>query len=167
MSNSPNSQTNAQERIALAKQVRSLAKDLTALDPKTAGMLIRAAKAIERQPGGPEGGSMPHDMARILQTACDADEGDPKELLHEIAAIAAKYPWPGPRQPEAGAGREAVLDEALAEIDKWIKRGDLPGNGCDQTAQNGGMILAYNLVFGLRHQGRPQPTPAATDSGSG
>jgi hypothetical protein len=33
----------------LAKQVRSLAKDLTALDPKTAGMLILVAKELEHR----------------------------------------------------------------------------------------------------------------------
>lgn len=35
-----------------------------------------------------------HDMARILQTACDAEEGDPRQLLSEIANIASKHPWP-------------------------------------------------------------------------
>ena len=34
------------------------------------------------------------DMARILQTCCDADEADPKELLREIGDIARQYPWP-------------------------------------------------------------------------
>lgn len=39
------------------------------------------------------------DMATILQTACDADEADPRELLSEIAAIARKYPWPPRSSP--------------------------------------------------------------------
>ena len=33
-----------------------------------------------------------------------------------------------------------------AEIDKWIKPGNLQGNGCDDTAQRNGLILASNLL---------------------
>ncbi|MDZ4344110.1 MAG: hypothetical protein U1E51_16950 [Candidatus Binatia bacterium] len=35
-----------------------------------------------------------HDMAAILQTACDADEGDHTALLHEIVMIAGGHRWP-------------------------------------------------------------------------
>lgn len=38
--------------------------------------------------------SIEHDMAAILQIACDADEAPAKELLHQIAMIASKHPWP-------------------------------------------------------------------------
>lgn len=38
--------------------------------------------------------SIQHDMARILQTACDADEADPRALLSEIVKIASAHPWP-------------------------------------------------------------------------
>src|SRR5688572_27329489 len=32
-----------------------------------------------------------HDMGVVLQTACDADEADPRELLSKIASIAVKH----------------------------------------------------------------------------
>lgn len=37
--------------------------------------------------------AMRRDMAIILQTACDADEAPAKELLSQIAKIAATHPW--------------------------------------------------------------------------
>lgn len=52
--------------------------------------------------------------------------------------------------------RQATLDECLQAIDKQITRGPLPGggDGCDAHAQRNGMVLAYNILFGLRHQSR-------------
>lgn len=47
-----------------------------------------------------------------------------------------------------------TLDACLKEIDKHIVRGELPGggNGTDPNAQRNGMILAYNLLFQMRHK---------------
>lgn len=33
------------------------------------------------------------------------------------------------------------------DINAWIKPGELAGNGCDQTAQRNGMILASNILM--------------------
>ena len=35
------------------------------------------------------------------------------------------------------------------EINKDIKYGSLRGNGCDETAQRNGLILATNIIFRL------------------
>jgi hypothetical protein len=55
------------------------------------GLPLAQLRAALRQDSS---GGVLHDMARILQTACDADEGDPRKLLQEIADIASKHPWP-------------------------------------------------------------------------
>lgn len=44
---------------------------------------------------------------------------------------------------------ERTKQECWDEINKWIKPGELQGNGCDDTAQRNGMILASNLISGL------------------
>lgn len=44
---------------------------------------------------------------------------------------------------------ERTKQECWDEINKWIKLGELQGNGCDDTAQRNGMILASNLISGL------------------
>lgn len=44
----------------------------------------------------------------------------------------------------------SALDDACEALNKMIRYGELPGNGCDQTAQNGGIIIAYNKLFELR-----------------
>lgn len=51
---------------------------------------------------------------------------------------------------------DATLDACLKEIDKHIERGSLPngGDGTDPHAQRNGMMLAYNLIFGLRYPSR-------------
>lgn len=41
------------------------------------------------------------------------------------------------------------IDEAkliLDRINQYIKPGELSGNGCDETAQRNGMVLASNIV---------------------
>lgn len=49
-------------------------------------------------------------------------------------------------------------------IDAKIKKGHLPGNGCDPTAENNGLILAANLIA---TEGRmnTQPIPAWATGG--
>ena len=42
------------------------------------------------------------------------------------------------------ADRQAAWDA----VDAWIKPGALGGNGCDQTAQRNGLILAANVLMG-------------------
>lgn len=46
---------------------------------------------------------------------------------------------------------QSPLQDALVMIDSWIQRGDLGGDGCDKNATRNGMVLAYNLVYALRH----------------
>jgi len=45
------------------------------------------------------------------------------------------------------AGRRLERQDCWDAINKWIKHGDLPGDGCDQTAQRNGMILASNVIM--------------------
>lgn len=35
------------------------------------------------------------------------------------------------------------------KINKYIKTGNLQGNGCDETAERNGLILAANIIFEL------------------
>ena len=52
-----------------------------------------------------------HDMAAILQTACDADEADPWKLLNEIAQIASKHPWLSPLRPAPRRDEKSLSTE--------------------------------------------------------
>lgn len=54
--------------------------------------------------------------------------------------------FPSHDKPRAGD----TLDACLQAIDKSIVKGPLQGNGCDDTAQRNGMILAYNILFQMR-----------------
>lgn len=53
---------------------------------------------------------------------------------------------------EADARRitDSTLFAAWIEIDNHVKRGPLQGNGCDETAQRNGMIMAQNILMNLR-----------------
>ena len=46
-------------------------------------------------------------------------------------------------------GRILERTECWNAIQKWIKPGNLSGNGCDEAAQRNGMILAANII-GMR-----------------
>jgi hypothetical protein len=50
---------------------------------------------------------------------------------------------------EKGCAREAVIRECWDAINKYIKPGTLPGNGCDESAQRNGMILASNVLMDM------------------
>lgn len=60
--------------------------------------------------------SLEHDMARILQIACDADEAPAKELLNQIAEIASKHPWPQSTPSETAIPEH--VRQFLAEIEE-------------------------------------------------
>lgn len=61
------------------------------------------------------------------------------------------------------AGRKTERQECWDAINKWIKRGDIPGNGCDETAQRNGMILASNLIIERKASNVPSsPTGPAS-----
>lgn len=47
------------------------------------------------------------------------------------------------------AERMQVIQECWDEINQHIKEGPLPGNGCDELARNGGMIIAANLLMAM------------------
>lgn len=47
------------------------------------------------------------------------------------------------------AGRKATKTECLNSIQRLIKRGDLPGDGTDRTAERNGLILASNTIYQL------------------
>lgn len=44
------------------------------------------------------------------------------------------------------AGRIQGRLECMEEINALIKTGKLDGNGCDETAQRNGLILAFNQI---------------------
>lgn len=50
-------------------------------------------------------------------------------------------------QPDGG--EVPTIFDAIAKIDSLIKPGELQGNGCDETAQRNGLILAANALHGL------------------
>ena len=50
---------------------------------------------------------------------------------------------------EKGRARETVIRECWSAINSWIKPGPLPGNGCDESAQRNGMVLATNVLMGM------------------
>jgi len=43
-------------------------------------------------------------------------------------------------------------EAAWEEINALIKQGDLPGNGCDESAVRNGLILAANLLMRRIHE---------------
>lgn len=79
-----------------------------------------------------------HDMAVILQLACDADEADPRELLHEIAMIASKHPWPQYDQSENTRTAAAQVDHKAAASGTVAgaphRNGDAAGNAAPASA---------------------------------
>jgi hypothetical protein len=54
----------------------------------------------------------------------------------------------------AQAAAAAEREKCLAAIDAHIAKGPLPGNGCDETAQRNGMVLAYNILCEDEFSGR-------------
>lgn len=74
------------------------------------------------------GSDIKHDMARILQISCDADEVSATKLLHEISEIASKHPWPETVAPEAQEqltfmSRQAeLLDEQGHDVSANVMR---------------------------------------------
>ena len=62
----------------------------------------------------------------------------------------------------AKAERQACWDE----INSFIKQGPLPGNGCDESAQRNGLVLATNIIMGRLERSNAALTCAA-DSTTG
>ncbi len=48
---------------------------------------------------------------------------------------------------------KGVLEEAWNAINARIKHGPLSGNGTDETAERNGLILASNIIMGMRETG--------------
>ena len=51
--------------------------------------------------------------------------------------------------------RRQALQECWEKVNSIIKQGTLPGNGCDETAQRNGLILATNTIMSLMESGKP------------
>lgn len=58
-------------------------------------------------------------------------------------------------------GRRAGLKEVEVKLDSMIVRGDLPGNGCDKSAERNGLILAYNAVWEMTDRALKTPKGGA------
>lgn len=61
--------------------------------------------------------------------------------------------WYGQQNPEhideisAREAWEAAVNACWEAVNAGINRGSLPGNGCDQTAQRNGLVLATNIIL--------------------
>lgn len=47
--------------------------------------------------------------------------------------------------------RNQIIQECWGQINSCIKPGRLPGNGCDETAERNGIILATNILMEMMH----------------
>lgn len=95
MSQSPHSQTGP-ERIKLASKLRQLSKEMTEGDPKTAAMLILAAKAIERQPAGPHEPAAIETLKQQLSNAHSQITKLKRAAEHSGTPSTKKGDWFGP-----------------------------------------------------------------------
>lgn len=114
----PNSH-NATDRIALAGKVRQLAKEMTVGDPKTAAMLIQAARAIERQPAQQDG---PSEREAAIDECRDAAHDAIHHAIERMdlcafvkghvdeALLALKNAAPQERSQPVGKGAEATVE---------------------------------------------------------
>ena len=50
----------------------------------------------------------------------------------------------------ATAARNDALEEAWQAVNALIVEGELPGNGCDKTAQRNGYVMAANVIMALK-----------------
>jgi hypothetical protein len=98
-------------------------------------------------------GALAHDpkvlevSARILGRIAHLEsERDPYRNLLDIETRDARIK---DLESRLDSIRQAIIDECYREIDKHIKRGELQGNGCDDTAQRNGMVLACNILHGF------------------
>jgi hypothetical protein len=61
---------------------------------------------------------------------------------------------------DAPAFRRAVIEECWGSVDALIVRGELSGNGCDDSAQRNGIVLAANALHSMlnaKDEKPPQP----------
>ena len=81
-----------------------------------------------------------------LQNASVSDKAEKDDGRAQIQAQVDESFLAGARVAMEDS-RRAVLQEAWNKINSYIKPGRLQGNGCDDTAQRNGMILASNIIM--------------------
>ncbi len=97
--------------------------------------------------------TLPEALERVYDQALNAAYSGKEESFDERftpahrAALLAVY----------RAGQEAQRLEDWKAVNALIRPGNLGGNGCDQTAQRNGIILAANTLF------PPLPEPPQED----
>ena len=105
------------DAVEFARQLERELVEAEALAAELQDKLHRPAPPAE------QGDTIRHDMARILQTACDADEADPRSLLNEIAQIASKHPWPTTKRKDE---QSISTEEARNGVDNQGNRRSPP-----------------------------------------
>jgi hypothetical protein len=93
-------------------------------------------KQIDERPSPPPTDDIVAGL-RSIPSIGIRDYADWQSIQRAIAAL------------EKGCTREAVIRECWDAINKYIKPGMLPGNGCDESAQRNGMILASNVLMDM------------------
>lgn len=58
-----------------------------------------------------------------------------------------------------------TLEAAWNEINAHIKSGDMSGNGCDEMAQNGGLVIASNIIFEMMEKRRAKASSEMMEAG--
>ena len=104
------------ERVRLSSTFQGAGAHPVSLEDRYWTMIVSALRAEQ-------GDTIRHDMARILQTACDADEADPRSLLNEIAQIASKHPWPTTKRKDE---QSISTEEARNGVDNQGNRRSPP-----------------------------------------
>ncbi len=106
-------------------------------------------------------------MSRRAQPCIRAAElfEDEAQVLRDSYTVGGEWPESEAETREyyegllslAGELRAASACNCWQRVNALIKQGDLPGNGCDETAERNGLILAANAI--LRADDAPANAP--------
>lgn len=93
-----------------------------------------------------------HTTEQVTALSCDYEaviDSLQAELDARLERLQYQVKITAQLHAEVEALRAELANERQAAweaVNKWIKQGPLPGNGCDEQAQRNGMILAANLL---------------------
>src|SRR5687768_13898162 len=97
------------DRIKMAGRLRQLAKEMTEGDPKTAAMLVQAARMIERQPGEPRQAHSKTEYKRLKEQGANVvPPSGPNGSAKETAKGALLHGMLQLRICSAGSGSQPI-----------------------------------------------------------
>jgi hypothetical protein len=76
---------------------------------------------------------------------------DGYHLIERVGVILGDDgPEAAAREMARAADRQCIIEECRAAIGRHVQFGELPGNGTDKTAERNGLVLAMNILMGMR-----------------